>query len=334
MRRVLILEPNLNQALAIAKYIKRYSNYYVIGCGNYKPKSNIYDEWISGNKIDFTESFDYVLPTGASSTFEYINKVKELKLNSEVKFTHENLIVFDKVKMLDFVKSLNIPVPHTFQEIRQIYSYPVFYKEKFEKGGGIRGIAYTPSDIPKNENLIYQEFIDTPSTYGVGFLANDGEILTYMIHKEVISYPKEGGSAIVIEQFFDERLISYTSKIIKHLNYNGWGLAEYKYCNRRKDFVFMELNAKFWASIEFMLINNPVFLKYILGINYHERNVQRILFINRLLSYNFMDSIKNCKYLINSKIIVEESLGRQILIKLIPTPIKSLLKGISIKLKK
>ena len=220
--------------------------------------------------------------------------------------------------MLSIVSEINIPVPKTFYKVEEIDIFPIFYKENFESGCGVRGIAYRLDDIPRKEGLIFQEYINTPSTYGVGFLAKDGVILTYIVHKEIISYPVLGGSAVVIESYDNEKLIEYTSKIVKKLNYNGWGLAEYKYCNRRNDFVFMEINAKFWASIEFMLINNSQFLKILLDIDYKSQKENRVLFINRLLQYSFLDIFKNSKYIFGSKLVKESSLLHQVIRKFLP----------------
>lgn len=122
----------------------------------------------------------------------------------------------------------------------------------------------------------------------------------------------------MIESYDDKRLLQYTSKIVQKLNYNGWGLAEYKYCDKRNDFVFMEINAKFWASIEFILINNSQFLKMLLDINYKSQIESRILFVSRLFQYSFVDILKNIRYTFGTKVVKESSLSYQITRKFIP----------------
>ena len=321
MKKVLIYEANSNQALSIAKYIKKHSNYYVIGLieKNIKFNKKFYDKIIIEDfkKIDITE-YDYILPMGANSTYLIVNKYKNLLFDNGINFSEKNLIVYNKTKILEVANNLDIPIPKTYYKKENIKSFPCFYKEDFENGGGMRGIANNINDIPKYNKLIFQEYIDTPSTYGVGFLAKNGEILTYIIHKEVISYPQVGGSAVVIEEFKDKRLLEYTKILLKELNYSGWGLAEFKYCNKREDFVFMEINGKFWASIEYMLINNSKFLNYILGIEYKVIKVSKILFINRLFAYPFIDIIKNFKYLFGSYIVKESSVIYQLIRKIAP----------------
>lgn len=321
MKKILIFEANSNQALAISKYIKKYSEYYIVGCIENKVRFNVsnYDEVIIKSYLDVDISqYDFVLPMGANSSYQVVSYYKQLKYCNEIQFTQSNLIVFDKPKMLDIAKELNVPIPNTFYRIDEIDKFPVFYKENFENGGGVRGVAHIVDEIPTAKHLIYQEHINTPSTYGVGFLAKDGEILTCTLHKEIISYPIEGGSSVVIEKFEDKRLIDYTKIMLKKLKYNGWGLAEYKYCDKRDDFIFMEINAKFWASIEFMLANNNHLLFYLLDVNYASKNIMRMVFINRFLRYTIQNIVTNGKYLFFCLWIKESSVLYQLVRKMTP----------------
>lgn len=321
MKKILILEANSNQAMAIAKYIKMYSDYLIIGAieKNRKFIRNNFDKIVISklSGIDIKQ-YDYILPMGAGSTYNFISKYKKLNYNNGIFFSKDNLIVFDKPKMLKIANETNIPIPKTYLDKNDIKDFPIFYKEDFENGGGTRGVAYNKDTIPNKSSLIYQEYINTPSTYGVGFLAKNGKIETFFIHKEMVSYPIDGGSSVAIKKFYDKRLIEYTEKLIKKLNYNGWGLAEYKYCNKRDDFVFMEINAKFWASIEFMLMNNNQFLSKLLDIKYQNKKIERVLFINRFFQYDLKDMFTNLKYLLYIPYIRESSIIYQITRKFIP----------------
>ena len=329
MKKILILEANSNQAMALAKYIKKYSDYYVIGAieKNTRFNRSFFDKVITEEflKIDISK-YDFVLPMGANSTYNMVSKYDKFSYYNGFSFVVANLIAYDKPKILTIANKLNVPIPRTFYKKDKIDNFPIFYKENFENGGGVRGIANTQDEIPTYNSLIYQEYIDTPSTYGVGFLAKNGKITTYYIHKETISYPIAGGSAVAIEEYTDERLIKYTEVLIEKLNYNGWGLAEYKYCNKKDDFVFMEINAKFWASIEFMLKNNNQFLLQLLNIKYNNTRLKRALFINRFLQYNSLDFFNNILYLRYIPYIQESSILYQIIRKIIPNKLVAVLK--------
>jgi len=331
MKKILIYEANSNQALAISKYLKSYSNYYIVGAVEIEQRFSrkSYNKIIIQSFLDINiNEYDYILPMGAGSSFEILSKYKSLNYCNSISFTKNSLIVFDKPKMLGIANKITVPIPKTYYRKEEIEAFPIFYKEDFENGGGVRGVANDLIEIPNYDNLIYQEFISTPSTYGVGFVAKNGKILTYTLHKEVISLPLEGGSSVVIESFDDERILAYTQKLLEKTNYNGWGLAEYKYCDKRDDFVFMEINGKFWASIEFMLKGNPLFLKYLLGIKYKKKPIKRIIFVTRLFQYNFMDILKNIKYILGSKIIKESCLFYQIIRKVVPNRVVDFIKKI------
>ena len=329
MKKILILDANSSQVLSIAKYIKKYSNYYVVG---QIEKDTLFnnincDKIIVDNYDNVSlEDYDFVLPTGAKSTFKVFNKCGIIKYCNGIFFSSKNLICFDKPKMLELARDLNIPIPNTFYNKKEIDSFPIFYKENFESGGGLRGVAYSFKEIPNHDKLLFQEYINTPFTYAVGFLSRNGELLTYFQHKEIMSYPLEGGSAVIAERYNNGKLLNYTARLIKALNYNGWGLVEFKYCNKRKDFVFMEINAKFWASIEFMLLNDPLFLKLLLNIDYNPVPTRKVLFINRLLHCNLLSIVKNWSHFKDSKIIKESSLIHSFIGPRIPKIAKDLVK--------
>lgn len=285
----LIYSPFLDQAITIVTFLRRYhlgieifgvtlGNEYGVGLrGVYHQIVPV--SWVNSVKTNITH-----IPTGAESTRLLLQK-GDITLGS-VTLAQSALRVYDKVWLINFASDAGIPTPLTWRTLDEVTSYPLFYKQSQEKGGGARGIAKDESDVPLvgRENLIFQEFIATSGTYGVCFLAEHGRLLTSYVHYERESFPKEGGSAITIEEFSDRRLLDYTQRLLQSLDYSGWGLAEYKYCPRREDFVFMEVNAKFWASCEFAFRNHPMFLKLLFEIDSKEKPVKRMVFIERSLA--------------------------------------------------
>jgi predicted ATP-grasp superfamily ATP-dependent carboligase len=299
MKKILILQPYLDQSMAIAKFLRRFSSefYIIAGLIDEQPSripNRIYHETKKINYEDLiiNNQYDLILPTGSHGTKSLLSLTESITIGKII-FKRENLTMFDKKLSLSLIEKLGIPFPKTYKNINQIEEYPIFYKQAFECGGGKRGIAYSQEElnsIALNEKLIFQEYIISPETYGVGFLARDGQLITYFIHKEIMSFPKTGGSGIVLTKYQDDQLLFYTRKILDSFNYSGWGLVEFKYCNKRKDFVFMEVNAKMWASIEFALLNNPVFFKELFNIQYNpKKGINCIIFLNRLAQYGLKE---------------------------------------------
>jgi hypothetical protein len=336
MKKILILQPYLDQSQAIAKFLKKYSNnFFIIGALPYDYPSTksipFFDslERISSNFQTKSGEYDLILPTGAEST-NTLMQLNECIRIGNIAFYRENLRVCNKISILNIINELNIPIPETYNSVDEIKKFPVFYKQRVETGRGSRGVIKDKNEldtVAQDNSIFFQEFIDSPITFGVGFLARDGILITSFIQKELYSYPKPGGSGVILQTFNDKKLLEYTQRILKKLNFNGWGLVEFKYCPKIKDYVFMEVNAKFWASIEFALMNNSVFFEELFNIHYNpKKEVNCIVFFNRLAEYGINEyltlavSHMNCH-----KLYFRHSLFTLIL-NAIPQKLKSLIK--------
>ncbi len=311
MKKILILNAGLDQAVAIAKFLKTYSEVHITACTEHRSKKNIfliqkkyYDKLIVKDYLEAlkTDNYDAVIPTGGYDTEKLLSLKKKIEVG-KISFKIENLFVSNKTEMLNFVSKLGVPIPETFNNIEEICDFPVFFKQKEENSPKALGIIKSKKELNKihRPTNLYQEYITHPSTFGVGFLAKDGNIICCFAHEELISFPKIGGSAVFLQKSDDQKIIEYTHKILKELKYTGWGLAEYKYCEKKKDFVFMEINAKFWASLEFALYNEPKFCKELFNINYKKENIDTITYIHRLLGTKSRLVFKNFREIIKSK---------------------------------
>jgi hypothetical protein len=301
VKNILILQPYEDQAKAIAKFLKCHSkDFFIVGgfvdAIEYSPFIPYFDKLVKVSAEFATEEkeYDIIVPTGARSTHVLLSARKSIRIGN-ILFDQNNLQVFDKIPFLAMVEKLGVPIPETYLKTDEIKEFPVFFKQRFEKGVNLRGILYTRAELEELSQevpIFYQEFIDSVGNYDVGFLARDGVILTYFMHNALYNWPKPGGSGVVLKTYYNERILEYTSVILKKMNYNGWGLVQFKYCHKRKDFVFMEVNAKFWASIEFAFLNNPAFLRELFGIECKQRKVDCIVFCNRLANYGLIQYVK------------------------------------------
>jgi hypothetical protein len=327
LRKILLLEPNRDQAVAIAKYLKiKSKNSHITALFQTKPsfifKKRYYDKIIVDNlnNIDLSK-YDLTIPTGSSSTYQLLNKRKQIIIG-DIEFKKSNLIVFDKLQFLEIVKSLDIPIPQTYKNKDDIDKFPVFYKEISEKNGGGRGKIVNKTDLDllkNNKKIFFQDYIDSPYTFGVGFISKNGDLISFFIHKEILSSPITGGSGVILQQIMNKTLIDYTTKILNKIRYSGWGLAEFKYCPKQKTYVFMELNAKFWASLEFAFLNNQNFLKHLFNIEYKPKNTTTMIYLNRFLGVGCKNTFSYLlRYFYKSKIINTKLFFFQLLSKIKP----------------
>jgi hypothetical protein len=300
VKKVLFLEATKDAAITIASYLSKTNNYEFT-----------FEKGISHPDED---KFDLVIPGGATSMFNYINTYGSLKIG-ELTYTTDNLITYDKIQSIDLCKKIGVPVPNSYINKSDLDFFPVFYKSLREDGYNERGIIRTKEELDALtlKTVFFQEFINTKGTYAVGFLADKGEIITTFCQDERISYPYHGGYGVVLKEIKDERLIKHTTNIVKAINYSGWGLVEYKYCDIRKDYVFMEVNAKFWASIEFAFLRNSKFLEMLFGIKSTPQNISTVVYIDRMMASNFRERAKCLPYLITGKWLKTQSLTQEIL---------------------
>lgn len=300
---------SLEQSIVIKKIINKYL-----------PECEVVSQVIEEN-YEHDKNLEYIhIPTGAAST-EKLLQYRDITLG-EITLASSSLRVFNKNWLLEQCLKSGGKVPTTWLQVGKITSYPIFYKQRYEQGGGERGVAFSPQDIPKKslKSLIFQELIVSDGTYGVSFLADKGRLLVSHSHFESESLPKNGGSAVIIECFDDKRLFRHTEKLIKMIEYSGWGLAEYKYCPKRKDYVLMEINAKFWASCELAFVNEPLFLKKLFSIDSKEKPIKKMIFVDRALQRGILFIIKKVIFSSsNTKLRLYSGWLTRLLISMIPS---------------
>lgn len=328
------LQPASDQAISVAKILHESSDVVINAVLLENERQHAFLDKIYENVIfvkDYNElpEAGFIVPFGAQSTAASL-KNGDVKLVS-VTMNQAALNVYEKPAFLRFCEEHNLPIPKTYIKEEEISDtdFPIFYKQRYEKGGGVRGFANNKQELPKKnkEELIYQEFINTPGTYGVGFIADNGVLVTGFCHYEELSYPVSGGSAIVIHKIYDKRLIDLTEVFVKESAYSGWGLAEFKWCDKRHDFVYMEVNAKFWASCELAFRNEPAFVKKLFNIEVDKEEIEGVVYINRALNAGLFNAavtiIKNNKL----EKIIYPGVFRSILVGILPKPlIKSIKK--------
>lgn len=319
-----LLQPGLDQSISVAKAIKG-STPSVRIVGVVRPNERLRPSPLIDHLIVVADYKDLptslsIIPTGAPSTEALLHDRPVIL--GEVCMDSRALDVYDKKKFLAVCKNALLPVPKTYSCASEIPqdAFPIFFKESHEKGGGVRGLAFYCDEIPAHRpgDLIFQEYIDSPGTYGVGFIAKRGVVLTTFAHFERESYPESGGSAVLVESVDDPRLIDLTDKVVAALGYSGWGLAEFKFSRKLNDYVFMEVNAKFWASCDFAFKNNPEFLRLLFGIHSPEVRTNRQFYINRAFLRGPSFVLRWLPEILSSEIVSFPGLPRSVVRGLFP----------------
>ena len=90
---------------------------------------------------------------------------------------------------------------------------------------------------------------------GFGFFAFylDGVRQAYFMHRRIREYPASGGPSTCAESFFDERLLDLGTRMLDRLKWHGVAMVEFKQDRPGGDYFLLEVNPKFWGSLDLAL---------------------------------------------------------------------------------
>lgn len=236
--------------------------------------------YLQKNKVDVLLPVGYLTTVAISKHKEELLKYTKVPV-ADYKYLE---IAADKDKTMKLAMQLGVPVPYQYNSLDEIERYPVVAKGIYESGT----VRYVNSpddckgiDLSRN---IFQEYIPGE---GFGFYAlfDEGIEKAIFMHKRIREYPVTGGSSTAAESIYDPELMDLGLKLLKSLNWHGVAMVEFKKDCRDNTYKLMEINPKFWGSLDLSIasgVNFPVLTvkmamndefeivdNYTLGIRYH-----------------------------------------------------------------
>jgi len=224
--------------------------------------------------------YDILLPVRSTVTplvAEYKEKINQYA-NLVIPSRESMEIANNKEKTFRFAEKIGIPIPKTFypqnmDEVDQAVkglSFPVVVKASY--GAGSRGVFYIDTaeklfvffgkyfstDGDKAGRTMVQELIRGP---GCGFFSifDKGEPKAIFMHKRIREYPITGGPSTVAESYYHPRLKELGLKILRELNWDGVAMVEFKQDQKDNEFKLMEINPKFWGSLNLAIASGVDF---------------------------------------------------------------------------
>ena len=207
---------------------------------------------------------------------------------------YEKLIsVNNKANLMNFASEIGINIPQTWKidEISELIhiankiEFPAVIK--LVEGVGSKGLRYIFNEdelineyknIVRKFNLqssklpIIQEYI--PGTgYGVSMLFNKGDPRAIFTHKRIREYPITGGPSTARVSVRNSKMEKYATKLLKELEWHGVAMVEFKLDERTKKPVLMEINPRFWGSLNLSICAGVDF-PYLLYTMAQEGDVQ------------------------------------------------------------
>jgi predicted ATP-grasp superfamily ATP-dependent carboligase len=146
-------------------------------------------------------------------------------------------------------ESLNIRFPCVLKprrETDQKFTFYVSSKSEFsEKWALAEGICRKAGQsLPLIQERVHGA--------GVGFFAlcQRGEPKWIFMHRRLREWPVTGGPSTAAASFYHPQLKEYGSRILKALQWHGVAMVEFKFDEGSQKFSLMEINPKFWGSLE------------------------------------------------------------------------------------
>lgn len=223
-----------------------------------------------------SQTFDVLIPVGYPVT-EFVARHAQdigrlVRLMCPSKIACE--MAGDKLQMSQLAQSLDIATPRTYQIktladlkcLGEELEFPLVIKGRHESGKGIVSYATNASELSANYEGLCQRFnLNSPDEYpilqeyipgwGCGFFAlyQNGVPKRIFMHRRIREYPVSGGSSCCAESFFDEELMAQGRRILDQLSWHGVAMVEFRFDTRTNRFTLIEVNAKFWGSLELAL---------------------------------------------------------------------------------
>jgi predicted ATP-grasp superfamily ATP-dependent carboligase len=197
---------------------------------------------------------DVLLPIGYTTTMAISKHKKEISQYTKLAVADWQSMekAGEKDKTFALARKIGILSPRNYTNLKKMPSYPIVAKGKKESGQ-IRYINNKEElSQLKLKDYILQEYIPGEG-YGFFALCDKGQIKAYFMHKRLREYPSTGGASTAAEATYDKNLLIIGSKLLKALNWQGVAMVEFKKDNRDGEFKLIEINPKFWGSLDLAL---------------------------------------------------------------------------------
>lgn len=232
--------------------------------------------------------FDLVIPVGYTSTAALAEHQAEIKTLTRMEVVGSEKIrqAADKTFMHGLATTVGVPVPHmispaSFDEAAQRSTelqFPVVIKSTCETPKEPVRYAQNRSELLSLYRVIceaidhshgrlpmIQEYIPG---FGCGFFAlyQEGVCKRIYMHKRIRETPPSGGVSCCAESFFDVKLKDYGLRLLDRLGWHGVAMAEFRHDDRDGEYKLMEINPKFWGSLDLALAAGVEFPYYLCQI--------------------------------------------------------------------
>jgi predicted ATP-grasp superfamily ATP-dependent carboligase len=194
---------------------------------------------------------DVVLPIGYDTTTVLARHRAALPGSLRMPLANADAIATAASKRLtlDLARTVGVPVPETYEAPEAVRAFPVVVKSALGSGA-IRYVndAAELRTVTRPDSIV-QEYVPGE---GRGFFAlfDEGRPRAVFMHRRLREYPVTGGASTAAESIRDEALADLGQRLLGALNWHGVAMVEFKLDQRDGSYKLMEINPKFWGSLD------------------------------------------------------------------------------------
>jgi len=249
---------------------------YCNGSVRYRSPFNNRSQFIDDIKEHIKKlRIDILLPMTDATMYRVLqheDEIRKLTLLPSVSFEKYKR-ASDKCNLMKMAQRLGVDYPQTqyFNNAEEVllikdrFKYPLVLKPQssiIEFKDRLISCAVSIIDSPKllqevlTSRIYYQfPFMVQNLINGEGMavfaLCCNGELKAYCAHKRIREKPPWGGVSVVSESMDpDQSVLKGASVLLKDLNWNGVAMVEYKKDSMENVPKLMEINARFWGSLQ------------------------------------------------------------------------------------
>lgn len=202
-----------------------------------------------------TARYDAVLPIGLDMTRVFVEAAAVLDAPTLLPPADAFRIAGDKRLTFPHCAAIGVPVPETVPAARwRELSLPLVFKHRSSGAVVVRSKSEAEaaaSRISESiEEYLAQEYIPGENGFGYFGFFRQGREQAYFMHQRLLQIPKEGGPSVVACAISQDRLRDIGRKTLESLHWNGVAMVEFKRNDRDGEFYLMEINPKFWGSLD------------------------------------------------------------------------------------
>ena len=196
-------------------------------------------------------AIDVVLPLGQAAVETVARNRSALDPHAAVALADWSAIELagDKRRAIEFAHEIGVPAPRAFDDPSQVDRSPVVVKD-VHGSGGVR-YASDPDELARafDAGATIQEYVRGDGFGFFGLFAAGVEQAVFM-HRRVREFPVTGGASTAAESFRDPVLEQHGLRLLRGLGWHGPAMAEFKRDARDGEYKLIEINPKFWGSLD------------------------------------------------------------------------------------